>query len=145
MNNSGTYRISSRIIIAVMAGILTTFVLSAATDFIMSIMGLHPPLLKPMYDDAQAQMTLMYHSMYAVAGAFVTAMIAKKHSRKAVLILGAKELVIWLIVTFILYDQAPTWYTTLKALLGIPLAMLGGRLYETYHKRQVLQAAKSLG
>lgn len=137
-----THRIPFRLIISVIAGIATTMVLTIITHFILNLLGQHPPLFKPMLDDKQVQIALLYHSLYAIVGAFVTAMIAKNKSRRAVFILGTKELFMWVIGTFLLYDHSPTWYNLTKALLGIPLAMIGGRLYEYYKKRKSLEKAK---
>ncbi len=137
-----THRIPFRLIVSVIAGIATTMILMMITNFILNIFGEHPPLFKPMLDDGQVQFDLVYHSIYAIIGAFVTAKIAKNQSRKAVLILGTKELFMWVIGMFLLYDYAPTWYNVTKALLGVPLAWIGGRLYEYYKKRRSLVLAK---
>ncbi|MES2566898.1 MAG: hypothetical protein V4565_08525 [Bacteroidota bacterium] len=133
-----------RLILSVIAGIITTLLLTATTHIVLNTIGKHPPLFKPMLDDRQVQFALFYHSIFAIAGAFVTAMIAKNQSRRAVFILGTKELFMWLVGTFILYDHSPTWYNITKALLGIPLALLGGKIYEFYKKRKSLDSAKNL-
>lgn len=132
-----------RLIISVIAGIVTTLILTAITHVIMNLLGKHPPLFKPMWNDTQVQFALFYHSVYAIAGAFVTAMIAKNQARRAVFILGTKELFMWVIGTVILYDHTPTWYNITKALLGIPLAWIGGRIYEMYKKKRALENAKN--
>lgn len=133
-----------RLILAVIAGIVTTLVLTGITHVIMNFLGWHPPLFKPMFDDQEVQLALFYHSVYAVAGAFVTALIAKKQARRAVFILGTKELLMWIIGTILLWNHAPVWYNITKALLGIPLAWIGGRLYETYKKKKSLATARTL-
>lgn len=137
-------RIPYRLILSVIAGIATTMALTLFTDLILNLVGKHPPLFKPLLDDDQVQLSLLYHSLYAIVGAFVTAKIAKSQSRKAVLTLGTKELFMWVIGTFILYDHSPTWYNVTKALLGIPLAWIGGKLYEMYKKRKSLEEARRL-
>lgn len=105
---------------------------------------MHPPLFKPMFDDQQVQLALIYHSLFAIAGGFVTALIAKNQARRAVFILGTKELFMWILGTILLWHHAPTWYNLTKALLGIPLAWMGGRLYEVYKKKKAMQNAKTL-
>lgn len=131
-----------RLILSVIAGIAATMFLTMLTHIILNLLGQHPPIFKPMLDDNQVQFDLVYHSIYAIIGAMVTAKIAKNQSRKAVLVLGTKELFMWVVGAFILYDQSPTWYSVTKALLGIPLAWLGGRLYEYYRKRKLLVQAR---
>ncbi len=133
-----------RLIISVIVGIAVTMALTAFTHVVLNLIGKHPPLFKPMLDDRQVQFALFYHSIYAIIGAFVTAKVAKNQERRAVFILGTKELFMWIVGTFILYDHSPTWYNITKALLGIPLAMIGGRLYEYYKKRKSLSEAKHL-
>jgi hypothetical protein len=133
-----------RLILSIIAGIATTMLLTIITDEVLNLLGKHPPLFKPILDDSLVQLVLVYHSLYAIIGAFVTAKIAKNQSRTAVLILGTKELFMWLVGMFILYDHSPTWYNVTKALLGIPLAFIGGRLYEYYRKRRSLELAKHL-
>ncbi|MBC7694971.1 MAG: hypothetical protein H7141_05925 [Burkholderiales bacterium] len=137
-----THRIPYRLIVSIIAGIAATMFLTMLTHVILNLLGQHPLLFKPMLDDNQVQFTLFYHSIYAIIGAMVTAKIAKNQSRKAVLILGTKELFMWVVGAFILYDHSPTWYNITKALLGVPLAWIGGRLYEHYKKRRSLVQAK---
>lgn len=139
-----SYTIPYRLILAVIAGIITTLILTGITHVVMNLLGMHPPLFKPMFDDLQVQFALFYHSLYAIVGAFVTAMIAKNQERRAVLILGTKELIMWIIGTFLLWNHAPLWSNITKALLGVPLAWVGGRLYEAYKKKKSLADAKTL-
>lgn len=138
------YTIPYRLILAVIAGILTTLVLTGLTHIALHFLGIHPPLLKPMFDDQGVQLALFYHSLYAIVGGFVAAMIAKNQARRAVFILGTKELIMWIIGTILLWNHAPAWYNITKALLGIPLAWIGGRLYEAYKKKKSLENAKTL-
>ncbi|MDF2449931.1 MAG: hypothetical protein K0R26_2435 [Bacteroidota bacterium] len=133
-----------RLIFAVVAGIATTMILTGITNIVMHSIGLHPALFQPMYDDTEAQLALFYHSLYAIFGGFITALIAKNKARRAVFILGTKELIMWGIGAILLWQHAPAWYTITKALLGIPLAWIGGILYETYKKRKSLLSARTL-
>ena len=48
-------------------------------------------------------------------------------------ILGTKEAIMWLLGTLLLWHHAAPWYNITKAVLGIPIAMLGGKLY-AWHK-----------
>jgi hypothetical protein len=119
-------------------------ILTGITHIIMHSVGMSPPLFKPMVDDTEVQLALFYHSVYAIVGGFVTGLIAKSQARRAVFILGTKELIMWLIGTILLWHHAPAWYNITKALLGIPLAWIGGRIYEAYKKKKSLETAKTL-
>ena len=126
-----------RLILSVAAGIATAMVLSTVTHEILHLCGVFPPLSKPMFDTQLVIISLIYHSLFAVAGAFVTAKFAKEKARRAVLILGSKEAIMWLLGTLLLWEHAPAWYNITKALLGIPLALLGGWIYSHFYTTKI--------
>ncbi len=126
------HKIPIRLIISVAAGIATAMVLSGVTHELLHLAGIFPQIGKPNFDTRLILIAFFYHSVYAVAGAFVTAWLAKDKARKAVFILGTKEAIMWLLGIILLWHHAPPWYNLSKALAGIPLAMLGGKLYELY-------------
>lgn len=123
------HKIPVRLIVSVIAGIATAMVLSVLTHELLYLAGIFPPLQKPMFDTRLVLIELLYHSVYAVAGAMVTAMIAREKAAKAVIIFGTKEAVMWIIGMLLLWKHTPPWYNLTKAILGVPIAMLGGRLY----------------
>jgi len=121
-----------RIILSVIAGIATSAVLSIITHEILHLCGVLPPLRTPLFDTELLWLILAYHSIYAVIGAYVTAMAAKDKARKAIIFLGTKGAVMWLLGAILLWKQHPAWFNITKAILGVPLALLGGKLYELY-------------
>ena len=130
------YFLPLRLIFSVIAGIFTAMCLSVVTHEILYLAGIFPPLGKPMFDTGVLWISLIYHSLYAVAGAYVTAAIAEEKARKAAFILGSKEAIMWLLGTLLLWHHAAPWYNATKALLGIPLALFGGELYAKYRDRK---------
>ena len=58
---------------------------------------------------------LAYHSFYAVIPAYITAYIARDKARKAVIILGTKEAIMWVLGTLLLWHHTPPWYNITKA------------------------------
>lgn len=126
--------ITLRFILAVTAGLATSMALSVSTRFILYQCGLFPAPFKPLLDTQLVIITLAYHSVYAVTGAFVTAHVARNRARKAVIFLGSKEAIMWLLGTVFLWKHAPVWYTITKAVIGIPVALLGGYLHQRYLK-----------
>ncbi|MEO8760278.1 MAG: hypothetical protein ABI448_05270 [Bacteroidia bacterium] len=133
-----------RLILSVAAGIAISTVLSAITHEILHLVGFFPSPLKPMFDTGMVLIALVYHSVFAVIGAFYTAMIAKEKARKAVFFLGSKEAIIWLLGTILLWKHSPPWYNITKAIIGIPLALLGGKIYANYKLKKEKAAADAL-
>ncbi len=129
-----------RLIISVIVGIAIAMVLSMLTHLILYWLNIFPKQGEPMFETNLLWISLIYHSFYAVVGAYFTALIAEERANKAVFILGTKEAVMWLLGTILLWKHAAPWYNVTKALLGIPLAILGGKIYAAYKKRK--EAAK---
>jgi hypothetical protein len=125
-----------RLIVSVLAGIAIASILSVLTHEVLHLLGIFPPLHKPMFDRKLLIIALIYHSIYAVAGAFVTAWIAKEKSQKAAFILGSKEAIMWLLGIILLWHHSPPLFNLTRAILGIPLAVFGGWLYAQYKKRK---------
>jgi hypothetical protein len=125
-----------RLIFSVVAGIATASILSVLTHEALHLLGIFPPLHKPMFDRKLLIIVLIYHSLYAVIGALVTARIAKEKSQKAAFILGSKEAIMWLLGIILLWHHSPPLFNLAKAILGIPLALFGGWLYAQYKKQK---------
>ncbi len=121
-----------RLILSVMAGIAFSMGLSALTHLVLYWSGVFPPLNKPMFETRLVIISLIYHSIYAIAAAFITAWLARKQARKAVFILGSKEAIMWLLGTILLWHHSPPWYNISKAGLGPILAWFGGWIYRMY-------------
>jgi len=127
--------ITVRFILAVIAGLATSMALSVTTRFILYQCGLFPAPFKPLFETRLVIVALVYHSLFAMSGAFVTAHVARNRARKAVIFLGSKEAIMWLLGTIFLWKHAPVWYTITKALIGIPVALTGGFFYQLYVTR----------
>jgi hypothetical protein len=121
-------KIPYRLIIAVVAGIATGLILSGLTHLILHALGIFPPLGKPMFEVRLALISLGYHSVYAVIGAYITSLIAREKARKAVYILGTKEAIMWVLGSILLWNHSPLWLNIIQAVMGPPLALIGGLL-----------------
>lgn len=129
------HHLSVRLLVSVAVGISSAMAFSILTHLVLYWCGVFPPLHKPMFDTRLVLISLAYHSLYAVAAAYLAAYLARRRARKAVLIIGSKEAIIWVLGIVLLWKHSPPWYNLTKAVLGIPLALLGGWLY-TRHKRK---------
>jgi hypothetical protein len=136
------FKIPYRLILSVMAGIAIAAVFSVLTHLLLYAIGVSPPPFKPMFDKQDLIISLCYHSAFAIAGAFVTAWIARKQARKAVFILGSKEAIMWVLGMILLWHHSPPWFNITKAVLGPPLAWFGGKLYQLYKKKHDGQHVK---
>jgi hypothetical protein len=123
-----------RFILSIAAGIATTLVLSVATREILYLLDIFPKIGEPEFETDLLLIALAYHSFYAVIGAIVTAHFARERARRAAFILGTKEVIMWILGMVLLWKHAAPWYNLSKAALGIPLAMLGWKLYDLYKK-----------
>jgi hypothetical protein len=137
-------KIPVRLIISVMAGIAIAMTLSLITHEVLFLLNVFPQIGKPMLDNRLVIIELIYHSMYAVLAAIATAKIAEDRAKRATFILGTKEAFMWLLGTLLLWHHNPPWYNITKAVLGVPLAMLGGYIYTKMKKNTQLDGPVTL-
>lgn len=115
---------------AVTAGFLVILISSIAVDTILKIAGILP------WDHLHVSTGLIlfvifYRSVFSVAGCYLTAKLAPQNPMKHALILGVIGLIIGSIGAIVVpADLGPKWYGWTIAALSIPLAWLGGKLYE---------------
>lgn len=118
----------TRLISSILAGFLTTAVLSTATDHVLHTTGVYAPYGQPLAGNGLALLALFYRGLYAVLGAYLTAVLAKEQARQAVFTLGGIGAGLWLIGAIVMWDYAPAWYNISGVVLGLPFALIGGRL-----------------
>ncbi len=98
--------ITVRFTLAVIAGLATSMALSMTTRLILYLCGLFPVPFKPLFETNLVIIALVYHSIFAMTGAFVTAHVARDPARKAVIFMGSKEAIMWLLGTIFLWKHA---------------------------------------
>ncbi|HEY0030295.1 MAG TPA: hypothetical protein VGC65_06015 [Bacteroidia bacterium] len=128
-------KIPYRLILAVMAGIAVSKALAVLAHWALQVAGVFPPLHEPMFETRLVIISLVLHSVFAIISAIITAMIAREQANKAVFILGTKEAIFWLVGVALLWNHAPFWVNITKAVLGPPLAWIGGKIYKLYKGR----------
>ncbi len=72
---------------AVFAGVLTIFVLSLGTDAVLHATRVYPPWGEPMAD-ALFVVATIYRIVYAIAGSYITARLARDRPMNHALALG---------------------------------------------------------
>ena len=118
---------------AILAGFLTTAVLSLATDQLFHVLDVYPPWGQPMHEPALNAFALGYRILYSVLGGYITARLAPHSPVRHAVILGIIGFVVatgGAIGTITQYDLGPDWYPIALALTALPCTWLGGRLYE---------------
>jgi len=116
-----------RSIFAVLAGLVTTVVLSIGADALMHAAGVYPPAGQPMRDRLLL-LASVYRGVFGVAGGYVTARLAPRAPIGHALVLGLIGLALSVMGAVIMWEQSPGWYPISLAVLAVPYAWLGGRL-----------------
>jgi hypothetical protein len=119
-----------RIILSIIAGFFVTALLSTAVDHVFHVTGIYPPYGVPFFDTGLLLLAFSYRAVFAVFGSYLTALLAKDQAMKAVLILGSIGSVIWLAGAIVMWEYASPWYNILGILTGVPLSLMGGKLYQ---------------
>jgi hypothetical protein len=117
---------------AVLAGFILVLILSVLTDFLLESTGIFPPATAPgSYLPWMLLVALIYRSLYAVAGGYVTAALAPGRPMYHVIILGIIGLVFATVGAIANWNSAVvsgTWYPIALIILTLPGVWLGGRL-----------------
>lgn len=117
---------------AVLAGVLVGVVLSLATDMLLRSAGVMPDLGVRVADGVLAVATV-YRTVYGVAAAYVTAMLAPQRPMLHALLLGFLGLWANVAGTLATWNKGPQfgphWYPVTLIVLALPTAWLGGKIY----------------
>lgn len=114
---------------AVLGGLLIIVLLSAGTDALLKAAGILP------YDHLFVSTGLIlsvifYRAVYSLIGCYITAGLAPKNPMKHALALGVAGVVISTVGAIAAADLGPPWYAWTLAVIALPIAWLGGKIYE---------------
>jgi hypothetical protein len=117
---------------AVLAGLLVIIILSVAFDTILKMMGILP------WDHLFVSTGLIlfvifYRAVFSLVGCYLTAKLAPQNPMKHSIILGIIGTVLSAIGAVVAADLGPVWYAWSLAVIAIPIAWLGGKLFEMKH------------
>jgi diacylglycerol kinase len=128
-----------RLILSILAGFLFTSIITTVVDHIFHITNVYPPYGESFKETGLLSMAFTYRALFAIAGGYITARIAKDKARKAVLILGIIGTIAWLAGLIKFWDLAPAWYNIGGLILAIPYAFIGLNIYYNLkYKRAIL-------
>lgn len=125
-------RLILRRIGAVLAGLVSIFAITTATDVVMHQTGVFPPVdAPPISGRMSGRLFLLafgYRFLFDVAGSYLTARLAPDRPRRHALALGAIGLVLSIAGAVAFWDAGPAWYPLGLAASALPCAWLGARL-----------------
>ena len=115
---------------AVVAGFITVVILSVGTDKIMEAVGIFPPPSEAgLFVTWMLVVALVYRSVYAVVGGYVTALCAPSNPLKHVKILGVFGIIGGVAGVIVGWDLSAHWYPIALAVTAYPLTYWGGKLH----------------
>lgn len=113
---------------AVLAGLFAIFAVTTATDVVMHLSGVFPPMDAPPMSDALFGVAFAYRFIYDVAGCYLTARLAPTRPMWHAMALGTLGLCLSLVGAVAMWGAGPAWYPLGLAASALPSAWLGGRL-----------------
>jgi len=114
---------------AVIAGFILIVVLSVTVDSILKVMDILPPD-HLFVSTGLILFVLFYRAVFSLIGSYLSAKLAPQNPMKHALALGVLGLVISSIGAIVASDLGPGWYAWTLAAISLPVAWLGGRLFE---------------
>jgi hypothetical protein len=114
---------------AILAGLTAGAILSILCDYIMAAAGL---MNMERFIDSPLHIVLivvLYRFAFNTVGCYLTARLAPSKPMLHAMILGTICLLLSLIGMFFMWDQATPFYHIAIALIALPGAWIGGKLY----------------
>lgn len=118
----------SKSIGAVIAGIMTIVLLSIGTDILLETLGIFPAPENGLSITWMLWLALVYRCLYAMAGGYITAVLAPAHGTRHAIILGIIGIIISTVGVVVAWDKSPHWYPIALAVTSLPCTWLGGKL-----------------
>lgn len=114
---------------AVLAGLIFIVITHTATDAALQGAGVLPK--GNLFVGAGLILIVLgYRAVFSFIGCYLTAKLAPRHPMKHALVLGLIGLVLSSIGAIVAADLGPAWYAWTLAVIALPIAWLGGKLYE---------------
>jgi hypothetical protein len=116
---------------ALVAGFLSTAILSLFVDQILHWMGVFPPWGQVTYATGPFALAVTYRTIFGVVGAWIAARLAPRAPLTHAMVLGTFGFVVTLASVLVpsVRNLGPVWYPIALTVLALPTAWLGGTLY----------------
>lgn len=130
------YRLKS--IGAVFAGFLVIVILSIGADTILKMAGILP------YDHLFVSTgiilgVILYRAVFSLIGCYIAARLAPRNPMTHALALGVVGVVVGTAGAILAADLGPAWYGWTLVVIALPIAWLGGKLYEMRMQQSKIQ------
>jgi hypothetical protein len=112
----------------VLAGLMTIFATTTATDAVLHHTGVFPPPGAVGMSHALLILAFSYRAVFDVFGCYLTARLAPARPMVHAMTLGAIGLVLSILGAMAMWDPAFAWYPILLAVSALPSGWLGGHL-----------------
>lgn len=122
---------------AVLAGFIFIVITHTGTDAILEGAGVLPKG-HLFVGTGLILIVLGYRAVFSFIGCYLTAKLAPRHPMKHALILGLIGLVLSSAGAIVAADLGPAWYAWTLAVISLPIAWLGAKLYE---RRKIIKQA----
>jgi len=120
-----------RSVVALLAGFVVGVAITLATDFVLHLVGIFPPLGQPTGSKPLVLATI-YRTVYQVIASYITARLAPYGPMGHALVGGAIGLAICILGAAVTWNKGPAfgphWYPVALIVLAMPTAWLGGKL-----------------
>lgn len=113
---------------AVLAGFIFIVITHTATDAILESASVLPKG-NLFVGTGLILIVLAYRAVFSFIGCYLTAKLAPHKPMKHALILGLIGLVLSFVGAIVAADLGPAWYAWTLAVIALPIAWLGGKLY----------------
>lgn len=116
---------------AVLAGIVAIIILSSVTDTILEKTGIFSPPSEGFFTLWMILLAIVYRTFYTVVGGYIVAKLAPAQPMRHAIILGGIGTAIGILTAIATIPQnlAPAWFPITLAILALPAAWLGGKLF----------------
>jgi hypothetical protein len=123
---------------AVVAGFLTVVILSTATDFLLELLGIFPPIGQGFFITWMLIVAFIYRSVYTVLGGYITAKLAPDRPVRHAIILGIVGIVAGSIGVVVGWNLSAHWYPIAVVIGALPCTWLGGKLKTSKEPRPAI-------
>jgi hypothetical protein len=117
---------------AILAGFFAVAILSIATDLVLHLAHILPPLGE-VTSGPLLLLATAYRTLYGVAGGYLTARLAPDRPMAHALVLGIVGLILCIVGAAVTWNKGPAfgphWYPLALVVLAIPQTLAGGAIF----------------
>ncbi|HVH88999.1 MAG TPA: hypothetical protein VM912_19940 [Terriglobales bacterium] len=142
---NGTQSQALRSIGAVIAGILVGVIITIATDVVLHVTGVFPPMGQPI-SSPPLLLATAYRTVYSIFGSYVIARLAPSRPMKHALAGGVVGVIVSTLGAVLTWNKGPAfgphWYPVALIVLALPTAWAGAKIRETQTTKLQQMSAK---